>query len=128
MPTKLSTVCYHETTEHLTQEFTVKKVTVVIRLDDTDPTKVVYLKVKIFIPFDENIPTQIEDFEKGDVVFLRVLDFYVEENLGGDRQELPLVQKNGKYFFRKCWVRVVVKASDGCGNNSGIRIRLIFDF
>lgn len=43
----------------------------VVRLDDVDPTKVVYLKVKIFIPSDQNIPTQIEDFEKGDVVFLR---------------------------------------------------------
>ncbi|PKY53535.1 hypothetical protein RhiirA4_426089 [Rhizophagus irregularis] len=38
---------------------------------NTDPTGVVYLKVKIFIPSDQNIPTQIEEFEKGDVVFLR---------------------------------------------------------
>ncbi|CAG8684037.1 uncharacterized protein OCT59_024157 [Rhizophagus irregularis] len=72
MPAKLSTVCYvHECTERLTQEYTVKEVMVVVRLDDVDPTKVVYLKVKIFIPSDQNIPTQIEDFEKGDVVFLR---------------------------------------------------------
>ncbi|CAB4396046.1 unnamed protein product [Rhizophagus irregularis] len=38
---------------------------------NTDPTGIVYLKVKIFIPSDQNIPTQIEEFEKGDVVFLR---------------------------------------------------------
>ncbi|PKY58370.1 hypothetical protein RhiirA4_480227 [Rhizophagus irregularis] len=65
MPAKLSTVCYvHECTERLTQEYTVKEVTAVVRLDDADPTKVVYLKVKIFIPSDQNISTQIEDFEK----------------------------------------------------------------
>ncbi|RGB28798.1 hypothetical protein C1646_796503 [Rhizophagus diaphanus] len=72
MPVKLTTVCYvHEITERLTQEFTVKEITAIVRLDDADPTKVVYLKVKIFIPSDENIPMQIEDFEKGNVVLLR---------------------------------------------------------
>jgi len=38
---------------------------------NTDPTGVVYLKIKVFIPSDQNIPTQIEEFEKGDEVFLR---------------------------------------------------------
>jgi hypothetical protein len=72
MPSKISTVCYvHEYTECLTQEYTVKEVMAVVRLDDVDPTKVVYLKVKTFISSDQNILTQIEDFEKGDVVFLR---------------------------------------------------------
>jgi hypothetical protein len=72
MPSKISTVCYvHEYTECLTQEYTVKEVMVVVRLDDVDPTKMVYLKVKTFISSDQNILTQIEDFEKGDVVFLR---------------------------------------------------------
>ncbi|CAB4435262.1 unnamed protein product [Rhizophagus irregularis] len=40
-------------------------------LDDDDPTKIVYLRVKAFIPIDENIPCQIEDFNKGQVIFLK---------------------------------------------------------
>ena len=47
MPAKLSTIAYvHETTECLTQEFTVKEIMAVSRLSDEDPTKVVYLKIK----------------------------------------------------------------------------------
>ena len=72
MPAKLSTIAYvHESTERLTQDFTVKELTAVSRLSDDDPTKVVYLKVKGFVPSDREIETQIEDFEVGDVIFLR---------------------------------------------------------
>ena len=53
MPAKISTVCYvHEATERLTQEYTVKEITAVSRLellDDDDPTRVLYLKVKALI-------------------------------------------------------------------------------
>ena len=45
MPAKISGICYvHESTDRLTQEFTVKEITTVSRLDPDDPTKVVYLK------------------------------------------------------------------------------------
>ena len=72
MPAKLSTIAYvHETTECLTQDFTVKEITAVSRLSDEDPTKVVYLKVEAFIPSDREIETQIEEFDTGDVTFLR---------------------------------------------------------
>ncbi|CAB4395383.1 unnamed protein product [Rhizophagus irregularis] len=68
MPAKISTMCYiHEFTERLTQEFTVKEITAVARLNDDDPTKIVYLRVKAFIPVDQNIPCQIKDFNKGQV-------------------------------------------------------------
>ncbi|GES95874.1 hypothetical protein GLOIN_2v1481471 [Rhizophagus clarus] len=40
-------------------------------LDNNDPTKVVYLKVKAFIPSDQNVPIYIEEFKKGDIVFLK---------------------------------------------------------
>ncbi|CAB4426924.1 unnamed protein product [Rhizophagus irregularis] len=51
MPAKISTMCYiHEFTKRLTQEFTVKEIMAVARLDDDDPTKIVYLRVKAFIP------------------------------------------------------------------------------
>jgi hypothetical protein len=72
MPAKISTMCYvHDSTERLTQEFTVKEITAVARLDDDDPTKIVYLRVKTFIPVDQNIPCQIEDFTNGQVIFLK---------------------------------------------------------
>ncbi|GES97082.1 hypothetical protein GLOIN_2v1481471 [Rhizophagus clarus] len=72
MPAKISTICYlHDFTERLTQEFTVKEITAVARLDDNDPTKIVYLRVKAFILVDQNIPCQIEDFSNGQVVFLK---------------------------------------------------------
>ncbi|CAB4420040.1 unnamed protein product [Rhizophagus irregularis] len=72
MPAKISTMYYiHEFTKRLTQEFTVKEIMAVARLDDDDPTKIVYLRVKAFIPIDENIPCQIEDFNKGQVIFLK---------------------------------------------------------
>ena len=61
----------HECTERLTQEFTVKEITALSRLDDDNLIKVIYLKVKAFIPSDQNIESQIEDFETGDVVFLK---------------------------------------------------------
>ncbi|POG74673.1 hypothetical protein GLOIN_2v1476024 [Rhizophagus irregularis DAOM 181602=DAOM 197198] len=72
MPAKLSTVCYvHESREHLTQDFTIKDITAVSRLDDQDPTKVLYLRIKAFIPSDNTFETQIEDFETGDIIFLK---------------------------------------------------------
>ncbi|CAB4405071.1 unnamed protein product [Rhizophagus irregularis] len=72
MPAKISTMYYiHEFTKRLTQEFTVKEIMAVARLDDDDPTKIIYLRVKAFIPIDENIPCQIEDFNKGQVIFLK---------------------------------------------------------
>jgi hypothetical protein len=72
MPAKISTISYvHDSTEHLTQDYTVKEITTVSRLDDDDPTKVIYLKVKAFIPSNQNKPTQIGDFDKGDVIFLK---------------------------------------------------------
>ncbi|GBC08279.1 hypothetical protein RclHR1_00800006 [Rhizophagus clarus] len=48
----------------------VKEITAVARLDDNDPTKIVYLRVKAFILVD-NILCQIEDFSNGQVVFLK---------------------------------------------------------
>ena len=72
MPAKISTIAYvHDATERLTQEFTVKEFTAVSRLSANDPTKIVYLKLKAFILFDQDIETQIEEFNIGDVIFLR---------------------------------------------------------
>lgn len=47
---KLATFCY--VYEQLTQEYTVKKITGITRTDSDDPAKVIYLKIKVFIPSD----------------------------------------------------------------------------
>jgi hypothetical protein len=66
----------------------VKEITAVSRLD---ATKIVYLKVKAFIPSDRNIETHIEDFEKGDVIFVRDLSGM----LFGIYKDLVII----KFFF-----------------------------
>src|SRR4051812_26637362 len=72
MPAKLTTITYvHNVTERLATDYTIKEVTGVTRLDDNDPTKVTYLKIKAFIPINREIETHIEDFEIGQVVHLR---------------------------------------------------------
>ncbi|PKY23999.1 hypothetical protein RhiirB3_438403 [Rhizophagus irregularis] len=69
MPTKISMMCYiHDFTEQLTQEFTVKKIMAIARLNDDDLTKIVYLRVKVFIPVDPNISCQFEDFTNGQLI------------------------------------------------------------
>ncbi|UZO18198.1 uncharacterized protein OCT59_009518 [Rhizophagus irregularis] len=65
MPSKISTIFYiHDSNERLMQEYTVKEIMAVSRLDPNDATKIIYLKIKAFIPSDKNIETQIEDFER----------------------------------------------------------------
>lgn len=60
MMSKISTICYvHDSTERLTQEFTVKEVTAMLRLGVDDPTTIVYLEIKTYILLDRNIETQI---------------------------------------------------------------------
>jgi hypothetical protein len=72
MPAKLTTITYiHSMTERIASDYTIKEMTGVTRLDDDDPTKVIYLRIKAFIPIDRSIETHIEDFESGQVVLLR---------------------------------------------------------
>jgi hypothetical protein len=72
MPAKLFTVTYiHNITERQATDYTVKEITGVTRLDDEDPTKIIYLKIKAFIPINRDIETHIGEFEVGQVVHLR---------------------------------------------------------
>ncbi|GBC52852.2 hypothetical protein GLOIN_2v1879344 [Rhizophagus irregularis DAOM 181602=DAOM 197198] len=49
MPAKFVAFCYvNDSTERLTQEYTVKEITDVTRTDDDYPTKVIYLKMDKF--------------------------------------------------------------------------------
>jgi hypothetical protein len=72
MPAKLTTICYvHDHTQRSTKEYSIKEITGISRLSDEDPTKIVYLKIKAFIPLDKEIETHIEDFENRQVIYLR---------------------------------------------------------
>ncbi|UZO02435.1 uncharacterized protein OCT59_020916 [Rhizophagus irregularis] len=68
MPAKLSTICYiHDSTQRSMKEYSIKEITVISRLSDEDPTKIIYLKIKVFVPLDKEIETHIEEFENGQV-------------------------------------------------------------
>lgn len=52
-------------------EYTIKDVTGITRLDDDNPKKIMYLKIKAFVPINKEIETHIENFESGQVIYLR---------------------------------------------------------
>ena len=69
MPAKLTTITYvHSVMERLSNNYTIKEITGVTYLDDDDPTKVIYLKIKAFIPVDREVETHVGEFETGQVV------------------------------------------------------------
>ncbi|CAG8586474.1 hypothetical protein C2G38_2237987 [Gigaspora rosea] len=55
---------------HITREFTLKQITAIAKVEDDDPTNIVFLKTKVFIPIDETVQHYIEPFEVGDVIYL----------------------------------------------------------
>jgi len=66
------TICYvHDCTERITQDFTLKEITGISRLDETDPKKIAFLKIKAFIPLNQDIESEIRPFEVGDIIFLK---------------------------------------------------------
>jgi len=72
MPAKLTVICYaHNCTDRQTRDYTIKEVTGVVRMNDDEPTDVIYLRIKAFIPTDRSIKSKIEEFESGQVIFVR---------------------------------------------------------
>ncbi|CAG8846473.1 756_t:CDS:2, partial [Gigaspora margarita] len=92
--------------ERITKEFIVKEVTAIVKTNDNDPTKIIFLKIKMFLPIDENAvsATSVKitdlDFDCMPITGMNViitglttqtvknvdghsvLDFYVEEKIG----------------------------------------------
>uniref|UniRef100_U9TGD5 Uncharacterized protein n=1 Tax=Rhizophagus irregularis (strain DAOM 181602 / DAOM 197198 / MUCL 43194) TaxID=747089 RepID=U9TGD5_RHIID len=62
----------------------------VARLNDDDPTKIVYLRVKTFIPVDPNISCWIKDFTNGQV---NTMSVKLIDNMGFDN--MPMISLNG---------------------------------
>ncbi|RHZ55369.1 hypothetical protein Glove_416g10 [Diversispora epigaea] len=62
------TICYiHDFTDRIASDFTIKEITGVVRLDNNDSQKIIYLRIKAFVP---TIKAQIEEFEKKQVILL----------------------------------------------------------
>jgi len=72
MPAKILTICYtYSCNKRIIQCFTVKEITEISRLDDDDPTKIAYLRIKAFIPLDSTVKYHIKPFKKRDIIFLK---------------------------------------------------------
>ncbi|KAF0488279.1 hypothetical protein F8M41_022366 [Gigaspora margarita] len=72
MLAKLFAICYVQACiDHLTQEFTVKDITAIVRLSEDDPSKIIYLNIKIFVPLNEPNDHYIESFETSDVISVK---------------------------------------------------------
>jgi len=72
MPAKLHTICYlHNCSERNTNEFILKEITAISRLNDMDPAEIIYLRIKVFIPLNQEVENNIEDFEIEQVIFLK---------------------------------------------------------
>ncbi|RHZ90268.1 hypothetical protein Glove_1g43 [Diversispora epigaea] len=71
MPSKLITMCYvHNCTEKITPEFIIREITAISKVSATDPTKIMYLRIKVFVPINPEVNTSIEEVENGDVIHL----------------------------------------------------------
>ncbi|KAF0524968.1 hypothetical protein F8M41_014836 [Gigaspora margarita] len=72
MPAKLTTICYvHSCTERITQEYTVKDITGIVKLKDDEPSNIIYLNIKTFIPLNDSSNNFIKAFQTGDVIYLK---------------------------------------------------------
>ncbi|KAF0545098.1 hypothetical protein F8M41_002364 [Gigaspora margarita] len=72
MPAKLFAICYVQACiNRLTQEFTVKDITAIVRLSEDDPSKIIYLNIKAFVPLNEPNDHYIESFKTGDVISVK---------------------------------------------------------
>ncbi|KAF0465243.1 hypothetical protein F8M41_026311 [Gigaspora margarita] len=72
MPAKISTLCYvHDCSDRIAQNFFLKEITAIVKSESNDPTKILFLKIKAFIPVDKDVEHYIDPFEIGDVVYIR---------------------------------------------------------
>jgi hypothetical protein len=70
MPSKISTICYiHDSNERLMQEYTVKEITAVSRLDANDVMKIIYLKIKAFILLTRILRLRLKILKRGRDMF-----------------------------------------------------------
>ena len=72
MPSKLLTFCYvHDSTERITRDYTVKEITGIVKLCKTDHEKIVFLRIKAFIPINQDRESKIDFFEVRNAILLK---------------------------------------------------------
>src|SRR6266542_1316301 len=72
MPSKLLTFCYmHDSTERITRDYTVKEITGIIKLCETDHEKIVFLRIKAFILINQDRELKINFFEVRNTILLK---------------------------------------------------------
>ncbi|KAF0538903.1 hypothetical protein F8M41_007429 [Gigaspora margarita] len=72
MPVKISTLCYvHDCSDRIAQNFFLKEITAIVKSENNDPTKILFLKIKAFVPIDKDVEHYIDPLEIGDVVYIR---------------------------------------------------------
>ncbi|RIB18265.1 hypothetical protein C2G38_2037041 [Gigaspora rosea] len=125
MPAKLSAICFvHFHVDRLTQEFTVREVTGIVKLSDDDPNKIIYLNIKVFIlvtatsirvidfDFETMPPLGINSIIVGittqtakNVGDDLALDFYMEERIGEKEPSSFWIEArhkaNNRYLFNR---------------------------
>lgn len=66
------TFCYvHSSTERNTRDYTIKEITGIVKLSENDPTKIVFLRIKAFVPIDQDVESKIDSFETGNTILLK---------------------------------------------------------
>ena len=71
MPSKLLTFCYvYNFTQRVTQDYTIKDITGIVKLSDIELAKIVFFCIKAFIPINQNIKSKIDPFEIGNTILL----------------------------------------------------------
>ncbi|RIB01267.1 hypothetical protein C2G38_2296831 [Gigaspora rosea] len=111
MPAKKKTICYvYSSTDRITQEYIVKEVMDIVKLQDNDPSKIIYLNIKAFLSMNKPTSNFIEPVEITTQTVKKVendlvLKFYVEERIGDkEASNFSLEAKhssNNKYLSNK---------------------------
>jgi len=100
MPSKIITICYVlNLTQCLTQEYNIKEATGIVRLSEDDPEKVTYLRIKTFLPLNEDIESEIKPFETGDIILLKGKFIACPENYYLVYIYFIFFSIKNKYFF-----------------------------
>ncbi len=73
MPSKILTFCYvHDCTERPTRDYNIKEITGIVKLSETDPTKITFLRIKAFVPINQDIESKIDPtLETGNTILLK---------------------------------------------------------
>ncbi len=72
MPSKMMTICYvHNFSEKQTNNFIIKEITGITKLNKEDVKKVTFLQIKVFLPIGQTFESPIESCETDNIIYLK---------------------------------------------------------